>query len=480
MGIKRFYATKDNTITNAFKSNLVTRATGSNMGEADVLEVFSIYGQATSASLEASRVLIDFSVSAISQSRTDGDIPASGSDSLQFFLKLYNTEHGLNLPKQYTICAAPVSQSWVEGVGLDMDEYLDSDNSNWINASASAAWTVAGGDFLTGSGETTGSQYFDTGEEDLEINITHTIEEWINNNTSSNGLGIFITASLETGSRSYYTKKFFARNSEFELKRPHVEARWNSSRTDDFNNFYKSSSLAPAADNLNKIYLYNYIRGQLKDIPAVGTNNIAFTLKTSASAGNEISFPVGGDVVSNDDFNATGSRVSAGVYAVEFAYTGSYETVYPVWHSASVYYVTGSAILIKNFSASADYPIKEYVTTISNLKPSYSNKHIARFRLFVRDRDWCPTIYTIANPTASNIIIESASYKLYRTVDDFQVIPYGTGSTNHTLLSYDKTGNYFDLDMNILEKDRQYAFKFIYNLNGKYIEQKEDFKFRVE
>ena len=45
MAIKKYFATKDNTITNAFKSNLSTRATGSNMGESDILEVFSIYGQ---------------------------------------------------------------------------------------------------------------------------------------------------------------------------------------------------------------------------------------------------------------------------------------------------------------------------------------------------------------------------------------------------------------------------------------------------
>ena len=50
MTIKRYFATADNTITNAFKENLVTRGTGSNMGQADILEVFSIYGQATTSS----------------------------------------------------------------------------------------------------------------------------------------------------------------------------------------------------------------------------------------------------------------------------------------------------------------------------------------------------------------------------------------------------------------------------------------------
>ena len=55
--IKRYIAKYDTTITNAYKSDLSNRATGSNMGESDVLEVFSIYGQADSGSQELSRVL---------------------------------------------------------------------------------------------------------------------------------------------------------------------------------------------------------------------------------------------------------------------------------------------------------------------------------------------------------------------------------------------------------------------------------------
>ena len=43
MTIKRYFANADNTITNAFKSNLSVRGTGSNSGESDILEVFSIW-----------------------------------------------------------------------------------------------------------------------------------------------------------------------------------------------------------------------------------------------------------------------------------------------------------------------------------------------------------------------------------------------------------------------------------------------------
>ena len=41
MAIKRYYATKDNTITNAYKANLQTRGVSGNMGQSDILEVFT-------------------------------------------------------------------------------------------------------------------------------------------------------------------------------------------------------------------------------------------------------------------------------------------------------------------------------------------------------------------------------------------------------------------------------------------------------
>ena len=68
MSIKKYYAIADTTITNAFKDTRFTkfsRATGSNMGLADSLEVFSIYGQGSSSagySQELSRALVKFPV----------------------------------------------------------------------------------------------------------------------------------------------------------------------------------------------------------------------------------------------------------------------------------------------------------------------------------------------------------------------------------------------------------------------------------
>ena len=156
MAIYRITASADNTITNAYGVNLTTRGTGSNMGSSNILEVFSIYGQQSSNSSELARSLIQFPLDTITTKRSNNTLPASGS--VQWFLKLYNAKHVDSVPKNYRFFVLPISSSWEEGIGLDMENYsdvtYDSTGSNWIQArhSASAAddgkWSSAGGDYL--------------------------------------------------------------------------------------------------------------------------------------------------------------------------------------------------------------------------------------------------------------------------------------------------------------------------------------------
>ena len=160
MAIKRYFATKDNTITNAYEFNLKTRATGANMGQSDIIETFSIYGQASTSSSELARSLIQFPITTLSTDRTAGTIPASGS--VNFYLKLYNAPHSLTLPTDYTLSVKAISGSWQEGHGLDMDNYTDlvftNSGSNWIVANnsdtaATATITVADGNAANGMTE---------------------------------------------------------------------------------------------------------------------------------------------------------------------------------------------------------------------------------------------------------------------------------------------------------------------------------------
>jgi hypothetical protein len=489
MAIKRYKAEADTTISNAFKQDLVTRATGSNMGASDILEVFSIYGQisgSTGKSLEKSRGLLKFSMDQITTDRSAGTIPVSGS--VNFVLKLYNTEHSSTAPKNYDLAILPVSESWSEGNGMDMDEYRDSDYADWemrtSGSSGVLAWgggldIAKGGTYHTGT--VADSRYSAPGEwrftksfgedvtQDLEIDVTPLVEHWIAGTLDNNGVGIMLSGSYEDGTdlRSYYTKKFFARTSEFFFKRPALEARWDSSLKDDRSNFYASSSLA-TTENINTVYLYNYLRGGLANITDLHSSE-TLVVKLYRDA-----------ITDNVPVEVTGGLTSdTGIYTASFALDTTASVVYDVWSTGSTEYFTGT-LNVQTFGVSDYNPNQLYVTSIPNLKSSYSRKETARFRFFTRKQNWSPTIYTKATETLSSEIVDSAYYKIFRLSDNHEVIPYGTGSYQYTKMSYDRSGSYFDFDMSMLQGDYAYGLSVTYYLNGRYIEQPEVFKFRVE
>ena len=117
-----------------------------------------------------------------------------------------------------------------------------------------------------------------------------------------------------------------------------------------------------------------------------------------------------------------------------------------------------------------------------NLKSSYPNEGNERFRLYVRNKDWSPNIFTKAQSNPETLLIESASFKIKRLIDDRVVINYGTSSTDHTVLSYDVSGNYFELDMSMLEHGYTYgvSYSFYEDSIGSYVEQPYVFKIRVD
>jgi len=529
MGLKRYIASMDTTITNAFKMDLSTRGTGSNMGASDILEVFSIYAQqsgSTGLSPELSRILLKFPTADMGTDRTAGIIPGSGS--VKFYLRMFNAEHGETLPRNFTLTASAARQDWEEGTGLDMVEYTDQtyqgEGANWVYASNGTAWGRQGGTYYHVDKWASFQQTFASGTGDLEIDITTLVEQWVNSagnvlgSKSNYGIGVQLTGTQEAyysygdsadtdkgtlknlsgSTKSYYTKKFFSRTSEFFFKRPCIEARWDSADRDDRGNFYYSSSLAPGEDNLNTLFLYNYVRGRLRDIPVLARTGTVYVSLWSGSAadtstgGSYLQLAVGGGVKAALDTFATGGWYETGIYTASLAITAAVnpiETLYDVWSTGSyadkllTQFHTGTISPV-SLSASNYNPDTRHVVSVSNLRTTYSNKEKARFRLFVRPKNWNPTIYSRAVSTPENTLIDSASYKIFRLVDNYEVVSYGTGSATlyHTHLSHDVSGNYFDFDMSMLESDFSYGIKlaFYNGAIGTWVEQPYTFKFRVE
>jgi hypothetical protein len=470
MAFKKFFASADNTITDASKFGSATRATGSNMGLADALEVFKVYGSITTSSIETSRILIEFDTSEISTQRTAGNIPASGS--VNFFLNLYNARTPFTVPSGSTLLLQPVSRSWVEGRGLDMDEYKDLGKSNWVSSSATTAWTTAGGDYLSTYNVTAS---LTTGLEDVSVDVTDLVEAWISGTTTNYGWGVHLSGSAETNDQTYYTKKFFSRSSEFFFKRPTIEARWDSSVKDQRGDFYASSSLL-STDNIQEIYLYNYFRGTLQNIPSVGTGAIYVQLFTSASGGTNLSASV------SVTYPVVGGYTDVGMYSASFDLDTTRSTVYDRWYNAALdtCFFTGT-LEVKSLTAQANAKQEPLVLAVTNLEDKYSRSETnTRVRLFTRKRNWSPTLYTVANNTIENYFVDNMYYKVSRMIDNTDVISYGTGSVEYTLLSYDDQGSYFDFDFSSLEAGYAYEFKFIIKEGSNYSEYPEGFRFRVE
>jgi len=245
MAIKRYYATIDNTITNAYKNNLITRGTGSNMGASDILEAFVIHGQ-TSASINAtnaeqSRILISFPVDKIMSDIAAGVVPSS---SVSYTLKMFNAPHAGTTPLSYSLDVAIAKTEWTEGRGLDMDNYTDIGASNWGQRKVNTSWTTAGGDYYSDSDFTnvprSASYFFSGGVEDLTVNIDFAMNRWRGGGVNNYGFLIKNSDKAISGALgTFYTKKFFGRTSEYFLKRPYIQAEWNSSRQDDCRRQFK-------------------------------------------------------------------------------------------------------------------------------------------------------------------------------------------------------------------------------------------------
>ena len=442
--LKRYTASADTTIVNAYQPNLTTRGTGANAGLSDVLETFSIYGrqQASSStyqgSQELSRILIKFPTEGISADRSAGTVPASGS--VKFYLKLHNAEQSKTVPRDFKLVVHPVSRTWQEGVGLDLEGYADltkgNPGANWMSASNSSAWTRVGGDYTTDTASINQIQTFETGLEDLEVDISELVERWMASTVDNYGVGIYLSSSYEA--------------------------------------YYSGSA---GADNGS---ILNNLDGALTNIPSVGTGEILVSLY-SGSADN--SAPSGSKLTLYDsNTNITGGWVSTGLYSCSVGInSSSITTLYDVWHTGSTEFHTGT-IAPKVRSANFSTSEKTYYLNITNLQNAYRNDQLTRVNLFIRNKFWQPTIYTVANSTVETTTIHSASYRVIRTLDNLEVIPYGTGSDLQTLLSYDSKGNYFDFDMNLLEYGYEYKFKFAFYdpITNSWKEQNEDFKFRVE
>jgi hypothetical protein len=459
MGWYRIYSQKDSWITNkSINGTAASLATGSNHGFSPALNVFSLKNKITSGSVELARSLLQFNITELSgKIFEEKSIPSS---SVSYLLKMYDMKHDSTVPSSYDLFIFPISRSWDEGRGMDDSKFRDDGYANWMSASSTAAWVLTGSDFLN-SGYGSGSQHFDVGDEDLEVNVTSMVNSWLTGGLANNGLELKLGDTEESNSVDYYVKKFHGRESKYIDKLPYIEARWGDILKDNRKNF--------GFDIENKLLLYNFIRGDLATVSDPVTVKIQdHLIGTSASYSQTFS-----------TYQVATGILSASVY---ISSTSSFSSsFYDIWYSGSKVYMTGNFTPLILTGSSVDQ-YEEFVVNITNLKRVYGTEEEARIKTNVRKKSRISHrgYVSSASLDVSKDCIEKMYYSIMNDDTGEVVVPFGTGSVPYTQLSYDGNGNYFNICMKSFVPGFVYRLRFLIDVNQREKKILEDeFLFKV-
>lgn len=440
--IYRIFAEKDTFITNSQVRRV--QKTGSNCGGSETLDVYKISGISGAIGVvgtaSLARILLYFNLGEISSLMSSGMLQ---SNSALYYLKLNHATTDKTLPSSFDVDIVAVSQSWDEGRGLDVDTFLDSGYCNWIKAKSNSYWTVPGGDFVTTN---SASYHFDTGYENIELDITNLVNSWLSGTVVNNGLMIKLTSSLESSAdyTDYYIKRFYGRTSNFKDRRPYLEIRSADALRDDRDNFYWNRT--------GSLFLYNRVGGQLQNL-SIGSNSLI--VRIADASGTLLSVTA----------SYTGRT---GVYSASFALpTGSYSgsVFYDRWGSGSFAFMT-SSFMLKNVTGLDSVQQKLYNSIIKNLKNEYDVSEQPRLNVLFRTRDVNVSFISSASLSLEKKILEKCYFGVENDSTRERVVQFGTGAVEFTKLSYDENGNYFTLFMNNFHPGNVYRILFLIDEDG--------------
>lgn len=179
---------------------------------------------------------------------------------ISYKLKMYNAiPSDKNLEKEYQVnplfkqiaqsfdlIAFPINKFWDEGRGYDLGKqnYLVKSYgqvdytgySNWNSATTLTAWNEPG-IFNNPTASTTNyaTQHFERGDEDLDIDITHMVNNWLSGGSVNYGLSIAFSRPYELlSSDTRYMTSFYTHNTNSAFK-PFIEVKYNQIIRDDRN-----------------------------------------------------------------------------------------------------------------------------------------------------------------------------------------------------------------------------------------------------
>lgn len=271
MGILRIYPSKNNTIASGVYKNF-------NSGQNSVCDLW-YGGGGTDSELAKrnsySRFLVKFDITDLQNKisskqinpelivgyrlKMKNSIPKDKILEPEYEFDILNK----NIASSFDLICFPINKDWDEGRGYDLtqENYLVKQRgatpltgySNWNSATSTMNWDAPGiYSDPTGSTAVTfyASQHFDLGNEDIDMDITDIVNDWLSGGSINNGLGIAYRRDFELiSANTRYISSFFTSHTNTAYK-PSIEVVYNQSFKDDRNDI--------SNNRLCKLFLYTF------------------------------------------------------------------------------------------------------------------------------------------------------------------------------------------------------------------------------
>lgn len=451
--IYRIYADRDTTITNVKCQFSGAPLTASNLGGSEVLDVFKVAGvqgaSGYAGSGSVARALFQFDLGQLTELTSSQELPGRPA---QYRLVIRHTTTADTIPSSFDMSVQPLSASWDEGAGVDYERYSDVGYANWTHRKANQPWTTPGGDALAPEVV----QHFDTGFEDLDVDITEFAESWTDSVYPNNGVMVHLTGTVESNADygNYYIKRFYGRASSFLDRRPYLEARWDDTLRDDRGRMTWGTP--------GSLLFYNSVDGELQDLaglPVLTLNDLSGAL-LSVSA------------------SYSGQR---GIYSASVSLsTGSYSgsLFYDCWQLNGASLMTGTVSFVQVEPRTSLRP-KNYRVAVHGLKAEYEPGESPRFDVLFRPQAYRPSVVKTASLDYGRNVVRRAYYAIENDATRERVVQFSTGTLEYSRLSYDAGGNYFRFHMSSLAPGNVYRMLFmvVEDSNRQLIDQ--DIRFKV-
>lgn len=514
MTVRILKAEKDTYIQNKI-INGVSCST-SNVGQAATLDLYKLYHETTTSSVELSRAFVKFNLDPVRSMSLD-------LGATKFFLSLKDIYHGQGVPSNFNLVVFPLAKEFTEGRGTDVVAYRDVDATNWLSSSPGVLWNLAGcsasgslGDsnldyYVSGvlNGISTSSLWqietFGRGNEDMNLDVSRIVSGVLVGLLPDYGFRIGFDVPLEEDQTSYFVKRFATRHVRDPLLRPSLKAyvsdyildqqlnlKFNSASnvfvyTSDGSNFFSSSTELTGSNCLSlTLYasaVYNYTTTSWSETHSASINHL-----TSAYFYFSQSFS-GSQLYQNGAYQSGVYFATVNLNSVSDAYLQAimqYDKrrpfqFLPVWHKDDYALFSGSYLEV-NTQQNLSLNVNEnnYVVNITNLKPTYKNKGKERFRVFVQDYNTELRFNKIPVDTKSQVF-SNVHWRLIQPFTKRVIVDFDT-TYEATRMSSDGNGMYFDFYMEDLVPNQIYEFEFMI-VDEKFSQTfitDSGFKFKVE